>query len=287
MYLGFSCHPAFMATGPKCSDDAQRYILQIMKNARPVDESGEIVDVSEQYDGETEWSIGSVFDDGNLESFGEVDEEEYDEAVEAFKNLDEIYDTLKITNSGGNSYSKLEGLKAFSDRYDAEIPTESRSTRNNWVHDYRDAGLLNLEISKEDTSPLEEGDVTELGHRFIRSTDQLEEELSGLDMDAGEFYGKLFSQGYGEREAYTGKKVKGFFLYGSGLSHTEIADELEIPESTVRGLATDLKLEGLLTENYMFTSTGRDVAQHVLEQVDLAEPWEFEGLFTSEGSLDI
>ncbi|MFB6175099.1 MAG: hypothetical protein ABEJ87_03910 [Candidatus Nanohalobium sp.] len=125
-----------------------------MQRARPFEEYGKIVDTGETYDGELEWSIGSVFDDGNLESFKEEDEEEYGEAVEAFKNLDEIYDALKTTNSGGNSYSKLEGLKAFSNHYDTDMPTDNRSTRNNWIHDYRDAGLLELSLSKEGNSPL-------------------------------------------------------------------------------------------------------------------------------------
>lgn len=300
MYLVFPRYEAFMAVGPKCADDAQRYILQIMQNARPIEEYGEIVDVSEEYDGEVEWSIGSVFNDGNLESFEEEDNEEYEDAVRAFENLDEIYDALKNTNPGRASYSKLEGLKAFSSRYDEEMPTENRSTRNNWIHDYRDAGLLDLDISRDDSCPVEEGEVTDLGHQFIRASEELDDELSGLEMDAGDFYRRMFTQGYGDREAYSGEKIKAFFLYGSGMSHTEIGDELEVPESTVRGLATGLRDEGLLTGDYMFTRAGRDVARHVLSQVALAEPEEFDGgtvetelgqekerFFDGEGMLDI
>ncbi|MFB6175098.1 MAG: helix-turn-helix domain-containing protein [Candidatus Nanohalobium sp.] len=84
------------------------------------------------------------------------------------------------------------------------------------------------------------------------------------------------------------------------MSPTEISEELDVPESTVRGLATGLRDEGLLTDNYMFTKTGRDVAQHVLTQVDLAEPDVFEEgtvetelgqdedeFFDDDGMLDI
>lgn len=300
MYLDFPLEILNMAMGPKCADNAQRYILQIMQNSKPIAEYGDIVDTSEDYDGEVEWSIGSVFDDGNLETFEEEEDKDFEAAQKAFESLDEIYDALKTTNSNSTSYSKLEGLKAFSERYDAEIPTNNRSTRNNWIHDYRDAGLLDVGVSKESSSPIDEGEVTDLGHEFIRSTERLEAVFSDVEISAGDFYRKIFDRGYGDREPHSGEKIKAFFLYGSGMSHTEIADELEVPESTVRGLATDLREEDILTENYMFTKTGRDIAQRVLTQVDLAEPQEFEGgtvetelgqekegFFDDDGMLDI
>ena len=273
-----------MATGPKCADEAQLYILQVM-NSADLDESySSVFDPDQSYDGQEEWSIGSVFSDGNLREFEQETENEEieDTALETFQNLDEAYDAIKTTNGGSPSYSKLEGLKAFSDRYDAEIPTDNKKTRSNWVQDYRDAGLIDIDVNKSSSRPEKEGELTERGISLIESTEDLDERVfSGLEPDAGEFYRKMFTQGYGDREKHSGEKIQAFFLYGGGMGHTQVADELEAPESTVRGLAEYLSDAGIFTDDYMFTPEGRDLAGHMLEQLDAVRPEEFEG-----GSMD-
>ena len=57
--------------------------------------------------------------------------------------------------------------------------------------------------------------------------------------------------------------------------------EVDVPESTVREMAVDLKEAGLFTENYMFTQEGRDLAEFVLCQLDDVTPEEFE-----EGTIE-
>jgi transposase len=292
-----------MATGPKCADEAQRYILQIV-NSADLDESySSVFDPDESYDGEEEWSIGSVFSDGNLREFEQETEDEQieDTALETFQNLDEAYDAVKTTKAGRAAYSKLEGLKAFSDRYDAEMPTDNKKTRSNWVKDYRDAGLIDIDLNRSSSRPEKEGELTEKGLSLIETTEDLDERVfSGLEPDAGEFYRKMFTQGYGDREANSGEKIQAFFLYGGGMGHTEVADELEAPESTVRDLAEYLSDTGIFTDDYMFTPEGRDLAGHVLGQLETVRPEEFEGgsvetelgqdeddFFNDDGMLDI
>jgi len=270
-----------MATGPKCADEAQRYILQITKSRDLEDSYSPVFDPEESYDGETEWSIGSIFDDGNLREFEDeegLDEETEEIALETFRNLDEAYDALKTTNGGRTSYEKLEGLKAFSDDYDGEIPTDNRRTRSNWVEQYRDAGLVDIFVDRTERRPQDHGELTERGQAFVESTEALDERVfSDLDIDAGDFYRKMFTQGYGDRESHSGEKVQAFFLYGSGMGHSEVADELEVPETTVRDMANYLSEAGVFTEDYMFTPEGRGVADEMLCQLEVVRPEEFDG----------
>lgn len=292
-----------MATGPKCADEAQRYILQII-NSADLDESySAVFDPDQTYDGEEEWSIGSVFSDGNLREFEEEAEDDdiQDKALETFQNLDEVYDALKTTNSGGASYSKLEGLKAFSDEYDAEMPTDNKKTRSNWVQDYSDAGLVDIDVNKSEARPQDEGELTDRGEALIKSTEALDERVfSDLGVDAGDFYRKMFTQGYGDREGHSGEKIQAFFLYGGGMGHTEVAGELEVPESSVRDMADYLADAGVFTEDYMFTPEGKELADEVVWQLEAVRPEEFEGgsvetelgqdegeFFDDDGMLDL
>lgn len=265
-----------MATGPKCADEAQRYILQKIRDAVPDNKYSEIIDPDRTYDGEEEWSIGSVFDDGNLREFDD-DEEDYEQAVEIFEELDKVYDAIKTTRSGGASYDKLKALKAFSHRYDAEIPTDNKSTRHKWVQQYGDAGLLDISSDKTGRKPQHQGVLTEHGEAFINTTEALNEQVfSNLNIDTGDFYRKMFTQGYGDREAHSGDKIQAFFLYGAGMNHSEVSQDLDVPETTVRDMANYLEDKGLFTEDNMFTPEGRGLAEFVLCQLDDAEPEEFE-----------
>lgn len=272
-----------MATGPKCADTAQKYILQKLRNGIPDDSYSKIFDSDRSYDGEEEWSIGSVFEDGNLEEFeNEEDSRDYEHGKELFQELDKVYDAIKVTNSGGASYDKLEGLKAFSDNYNDEIATDNKKTRNNWVQSYMDAGLVDTESDKTDTRPQDQGELTDRGHAFIETTDALNDGIfDRLDIEAGDFYRKMFTNGYGGREPHSGDKIEAFFLYGGGMNHAEVSRDLDAPESTVRDVANYLKDEGLFTEDNMFTPEGRDLAEFVLSHLDDVEPEEFH-----EGSVE-
>ncbi|AOV94982.1 hypothetical protein AQV86_03595 [Nanohaloarchaea archaeon SG9] len=270
-----------MATGPKCADEAQRYILQIAQSRNFDDSYSPVFDPEDSYDGDAEWSIGSVFDDGNLREFEneqELDEETEEIALDTFRNLDEAYDALKTTDSGGTSYDKLEGLKAFSDNHDAEMPTDNRRTRSNWVKGYRNAGLIDISVDKTDRRPQDHGKLTERGEAVLESTEILGDRVfSGLDVETGDFYRKMFTQGYGDRKGHSGKKIQAFFLYGSGMGHSEVADELEFPETTVRDMADYLAEAGVFTEDYMFSPEGRGLADEILRQLEAVRPEEFEG----------
>lgn len=292
-----------MATGPKCADEAQKYILQIMESARPFDSYGAIVATDETYDGEEEWSIGSVFNEGNLREFEQESQEreEVEETAEkTFQNLDQVYNAVKNMASGRTQYSKLEGLKAFSEDYEEEMPTDNKKTGDNWVSEYREAGLVDVELSKSDARPQEEGELTEEGKEIIQSTERLNDTVfSGLSMDAEDFYRTMVTQGYGDREGHSGEKIQAFFLYGAGMGHSEISGELDTPESTLREMAGGLEGE-VFTENYMFTPEGRDLAREVMAQLGAVEHQAFESgtvetelgqgedeFFDSDGMLDM
>jgi len=254
-----------MATGPKCADKVQNYIMQTMRNHVSGDLYDEIVSTDSSYNGEEEWSIGSVFEDRNLK-FSEHDDEITPKAQDSFRSLDKAYDAIKDTKSGGASYSKLEGLKAFGD-YDVEMPTDNRKTRNNWVQDYKEAGLVDVDLDKSDTRPQDVGELTEIGEMMIQTTEELENDIfEGLDMDVGQAYRKLSTQGYGSTEANNGTRIQAFFMYGSGMGHTSIGRETGSSVSTVRTMAEELEGD-LLTEDNMWTPEGRDFANVVLEQI--------------------
>jgi hypothetical protein len=257
-----------MAKGPKCADEAQRYILQAMKTVESAETYGEIVDTDQSYDGAEEWSIGSVFNGENLEMFGEgfeIDEK----GDRMLRRLDEAYNVVRNTNAGPVSYSKLDGLKAFSDDYDAEMPTDNRKTRNNWVSDYIDAGLVDLEVSKSGLKPQEEGTLTEAGEMMIETTERLDEIVfEDLEMDAGDAYRVLGTQGHSSGKQDTGGKVEAFFLYGAGMNHSEVSRQTGTPSSTVRSMAETMEDQGLFTESYMWSPEGRDFADMMLQQMD-------------------
>lgn len=293
---------AYEPTWPKCSDVAQRYILQQMRNNVPAGFHPDITDPDKSYDGEEEWSIGSVFDDGALRDFEDEEKEfeGYEHALEVFGELDEVYDAIKITDSGGSSYDKLEGLKAFSDSYDADMPTDNKRTRSNWIQSYKDAGLLEEDAGATKPGPDKEA-VTERGHAFIETTEALNRDVfHGLGIEAGDFYRKMFTQGYGDSESHTGDKIQAFFLFSGGMNPYEVSRDLDVPESTVRRMADYLEQEGLFTGNNMFTPEGRDLAETVLHQLDDAEPEGFdegtietelgqdeEDFFNDDGMLDL
>ncbi|MFB6114919.1 MAG: helix-turn-helix domain-containing protein, partial [Candidatus Nanohalobium sp.] len=151
-------------------------------------------------------------------------------------------------------------------------------TRHKWVHQYSEAGLLHFFPDKTERQPQHQGMLTERGEAFINTTEALNKQVfSDLDIEAGDFYRKMFTQGYRDREAHSGDKIQAFFLYGAGMSHSEVSEDLDVPESTVRSMANYLEEEGLFTEDNMFTPEGRDLADFVLCQLDDAEPEEFDG----------
>lgn len=244
-----------MANGPKSADVVQNYILQSMRKSA----SGEMHELvardAQMYEGVEAWSIGSVFDKGVLEDFEESDDD-FSCAEESFQELDLVYDAIKTTNSGGNRYRKIEGLHSFTG--DGEMPSDNRKTVNNWINDYRDAGLL------------EDGEVTDRGVMIIESTDELDENVfSDLKVGAGEAYQKIVTKGYGSTEENNGRKIQAFLMYGvQGMSHTDIADSTGMSESTSRSMAEDLNDYGLLTDNYMFTAEGRDFAKGLVCQIN-------------------
>lgn len=266
-----------MANGPKCADVAQKYILQRMRDIEPADSYSEITNPDREYDGEEEWSIGSVFANENLRQFEDTGDD-FDQAKELFERLDEVYDAIKDTGT----YNKLEGLEAFTSYGESEFPTDNRKTRQNWIESYRDAGLIDYIPRKSESKPQNQGTITELGDVFIKTTDLLNNGVfESLDMDAEEFYGKMVTDAYGGDEGNTGEKIEAIFLYGGGMGHTEISRELDVPESTVREMAVDFEEAGLFTENYMFTQEGRDLAEFVLCHLDDVTPEEFE-----EGTIE-
>ncbi len=243
-----------MANGPKCADTVQRYILQAMRQNAPGEVQEAVTSRETTYDGEEAWSIGSVFDQGSLETF-ETEEVDYEKAYEAFSTLDEVYDAVKVTNAGGNRYDKMEGLHAATG--EGEFPTDNRKTQSLWKNDYRDAELMI------------DGELTERGEMIAETTETLNEEVfDRLDVDAGEAYQKLVTKGYGSTEANNGQKIQAFLMYGSGLSHTDIEEEAGISSSTSRSMAEDLHEYGLLTDDYMFTPEGRDFASVMLDQME-------------------
>lgn len=256
-----------MANGPKCADTAQKYILETARGYVPDGTFEDLTDPSTQYDGEEEWSIGSVFDSKSLREW-EEEPQNYDGVREAFQTLDQAYNAVKKTQAGPVTYNKLNGLKAFSDETGEEMPTDNEKTQYNWVSDYIDAGLVRYDSEDSDLLDFEEGELTSAGEDIIESTESLNEEVfSGLETDAEDVYRALSTQGYGRTEQGNGGKIEAFLLYGSGMGHAEISSETDLASSTVRTMAEGLEGD-LLTESHMWTPEGRDFAEVMMDQLE-------------------
>lgn len=246
--------------GPENADQAQLEMLRNIRMAFP-DEEIEFISAQERSDdGEMSWeNVRAVFSDEALIEFDTTDVET--QAVDGeFQALDQVYDALKTTYHGN---MKLEGLRTFRIGWDAPVGDESFSK---WKQDYRDAGLVH------------EGELTREGEYFL-DNDPRAYEFDVIDNQAvGEAFRELSTQGYGDSQPHTGKKIEAFFLYGTGLGHSAIAEKVDISESTLRDTVNRLEAEnglGLLenekgyenpdSAEYSFTEDGREFGRMMLD----------------------
>lgn len=243
-----------MATGPHSSDTVQRYLRRINENMS-FDEVPETRH-REIFNGEVDWDTGDVdLSDIDFVENGEIQSYLPDTGLKA---LDNVYHAVKTTQNGNH---KLEGLRTYRIPWDAPIDTESRSW-SLWVDDYSEAGLID---SPEDP---DQADITPEGEIFLDiDPSDYDTENVGVE-DVGDFYRTMTSQNGGEPD---GSNIEAFLLYGSGISHTQVGDLLNMPESTARSTANILQDMGLLDENYGFTGDGAAFGEMVMDQVDALE----------------
>lgn len=245
--------------GPENADQAQLEMLRNIRMAFP-DEEIEFVTAQESSeDGEMSWeNISAVFSDEALLEADKTNLDSYSVDGE-FKALDQAYDALKTTYHGN---MKLEGLRTFRTGWDAPVGQESFKK---WKQSYRDAGLLaGDELTKEG--------------KYFLDNDPRSYSFNSIDnQTVGEVFRELSTQGYGDSDPHSGKKIEAFFLYGTGLGHSAVAERVGIAESTLRDTVSSLDTEGLGllqsnneydnpdTAEYSFTEDGQEFGRMMLD----------------------
>lgn len=248
--------------GPENADQAQLEMLRNIRMAFP-DEEIEFIDgLNRTEDGEMSWeNVREVFSNEALLEADTRDLESEDPVDGEFKALDQVYDTLKTTYHGN---MKLEGLRTFRIGWDAPVGDESFKK---WKQDYREAGLI------------QDGELTPEGDYFL-DNDPRSYDFDVIDNETvGDVFRELSTQGYGGSEPHSGKKIEAFFLYGTGLGHKEVSEQVGMAESTLRDTVESLDAGeglGLLQserdyENpdkaeYSFTDDGQEFGRMILDQ---------------------
>ena len=247
--------------GPENADRAQLEMLRNIRMAFPDEDIDFIEAMDRNGGGEMSWeNIGAVFSDEALLEADARDLQSEDLVDGEFKALDQVYDAIKTTYHGNK---KLEGLRTFRIGWDAPVGEESFKK---WKKNFRDAGLV------------QDDELTPEGEYFL-DNDPRNYDFQSLDnQNVGEAFRELSTQGYGDSEPYTGKKIEAFFLYGTGLGHSEVAEQVGMAESTLRDtvdrLDTDEGLGLLETENdyenpdsaeYTFTDDGQEFSRMMLD----------------------
>ena len=246
--------------GPENADQAQLEMLRNIRMAFPDEEIEFIATREQSEDGEMSWeNIREVFSDEALLEADTTDLETQRVDGE-FKALDQVYDALKTTYHGN---MKLEGLRTFRIGWDAPVGDESFKK---WKKSYRDAGLVSGD------------ELTREGEYFL-DNDPRSYDFDVIDnQKVGEAFRELSIQGYGGSEPYTGKKIEAFFLYGTGLGHSEVSEKVGVSESTLRDTVERLETGdglGLLEDDrgyqnpdssqYSFTEDGQEFARMMLD----------------------
>ena len=246
--------------GPENADQAQLEMLRNIRMAFPGEELEFVDAVDRKEDGDISWeNIRAVFSNEALMEADATDLGSEDPVDGEFKALDQVYDALKTTYHGN---MKLEGLRTFRIGWDSPVGEESFKK---WKQDYRDAGLL-------------QGDeLTQEGEYFLDNDPRAYDFESMDNQTVGEAFRELSTQGYGGSEPHTGKKIEAFFLYGTGLGHSEIAEQVGMAESTLRDTVSKLDTEGLGllesekgyknpdTAEYSFTEDGQEFGRMMLD----------------------
>lgn len=240
-----------MAFGPYCADTVQRYILQTLNDHKISKlDFDELINPERSFNGQEKWSVGEVFDDEALQTF---DETELERPENGLRALDQIYDALKTTQKNNK---KLEGLRAMKIGWD--LPFEEGSkTHWKWCKQYREAGLIddNDELTPEASIFLE---TDPRGYKF---------DNIGVE-DVGEVYKTLVTSDYNDTDKHNGRKIEALFLYGGGLNHKQVSEEVGIHESTLRHTTEQLEDMGILTQDYMLRQEGYEFGQMVIDQLE-------------------
>ena len=265
--------------GPENADQAQLEILRKIQRRTNIDYEFSEDDL-DRSQGQLSWGeIEDLFSDEALQEFSQGKTgSKQQEKVPVFRALDQIYDSLKTTYSGN---PKLEGIRSIKIGWD---PPVSENSFRHWRKSYDKAGLIT------DSGP--EPELTDEGEYFYDTffTDKEPQYDISMDTDTiGEVFSDLMTQGYGDSEEYTGKKIEAFLLYGTGLGHRSISEGVGISESTLRGAffpsdenktSFDQHGYGLLesrteddvqnpdTANYTFTKKGREFGKMILHQAE-------------------
>lgn len=263
--------------GPENADRAQLEMLRNIRMAFPDEDIDFVEAMDRNGGGEMSWeNIGAVFSDEALLEADARDLQSEDLVDGEFKALDHVYDAIKTTYHGNK---KLEGLRTFRIGWDAPVGEESFKK---WKKNFRDAGLV------------QDDELTPEGEYFL-DNDPRNYDFQSLDnQSVGEAFRELSTQGYGDSEPYTGKKIEAFFLYGTGLGHSEVAEQVGMAESTLRDtvdrLDTDEGLGLLETENnyenpdsaeYTFTDDGQEFSRMMLDHAQALRSFT-EGRFAEE-----
>lgn len=247
--------------GPENADQAQLEMLRNIRMAFPEDEVDFIEGLDRSEDGEMSWeNVREVFSDEALMEADTRDLDSENPVDGEFKALDQVYDAIKTTYHGNK---KLEGLRTFRIGWDAPVGDESFKK---WKQDYRDAGLISGD------------ELTEEGGYFL-DNDPRDYDFDVIDNETvGEAFREFSTQGYGDSEPHSGRKIEAFFLYGTGLGHAEVAEQVDMAESTLRDTVERLEAGdglGLLeaekdyenpdTAEYSFTDDGQEFGRMMLD----------------------
>lgn len=258
--LRFSSKSIHM-NGPENADQAQLEMLRNIRMASPNEEPEFVEGQDRSEDGEMSWeNVRAVFSNEALMEADTRDLDSEDTVDGEFKALDHVYDAIKTTYHGNK---KLEGLRTFRIGWDSPVGDESFKK---WKQDYRDAGLISGD------------ELTDEGEYFL-DNDPRAYDFDVIDnQKVGQAFREFSTQGYGDSEPHSGKKIEAFFLYGTGLGHAEVAEQVGMAESTLRDTVERLERDeglGLLqverdhknpdTAEYSFTDDGQEFGRMMLD----------------------